>query len=560
MAAKLNLVKNYFCFCLFILISISTFSQVQIEKSTEKIIIDGKKYYVHTVEKGQTLYSISKVYGVSKEEILSLNPDISENNIKTGSSLKIPVLENTINDNLNNKNDDEQFIYYVIQKGDTEYKLCRKFGITKDEFYAINDNLSKNSPLKTGTKIKFPIETTKEDNKIQNNSEINTNNDTSKLIAKCDSLNWYSAKKEFEISILLPFDEHSNIEDILSEEIDNDDIDIFSAISETMMSFYFGCLTALENFQDLDISLKINTFSIGRDNEKLKKIIKDNKLNNSNLIIGPAFRSQIDFLNEHNSVSNATFLLPFSNEDALLKKYPNNIMFNSSNSIQEQKICDYISKQYINANVLIIENPNNNKSLKTSTNFQKQCNKLNINHKTIKYDGEKLVSLSSILSQEKENILISTYEDEIDITKMLTSLLQLKKQNITFIGNSKILDYKDIDPKYFSNVKFTHYTNFNIDYKNSETYDFLLKYRTNFNSEPNHYSFEGYDITNYFVDKLLKHGDNFYDCLEQQFNVNGVSGLLQFEQEKGYKNNSFINSSIYIHSLQKDYSFKLVYP
>ena len=55
----------------------SGFSQVNPENA---IIhkLDGKKYYLHTVKKGNTLYSISKVYAIEIEEIVAENPGIEK--------------------------------------------------------------------------------------------------------------------------------------------------------------------------------------------------------------------------------------------------------------------------------------------------------------------------------------------------------------------------------------------------------------------------------------------------------------------------------------------------
>jgi ABC-type branched-subunit amino acid transport system substrate-binding protein/LysM repeat protein len=62
------------------------------DKLRSKVIreIDGTEYYIHTILKGQSLYKISKIYGVEMDLIISLNPEIREG-LKTGATLKIPV-------------------------------------------------------------------------------------------------------------------------------------------------------------------------------------------------------------------------------------------------------------------------------------------------------------------------------------------------------------------------------------------------------------------------------------------------------------------------------------
>lgn len=66
------------------------FIPTPVEISDEKVSIKGDIYYLHKVLKGQTLYSISKAYGVSLEELHQVNASLSEG-LKTGMLLYIPA-------------------------------------------------------------------------------------------------------------------------------------------------------------------------------------------------------------------------------------------------------------------------------------------------------------------------------------------------------------------------------------------------------------------------------------------------------------------------------------
>ena len=63
---------------------------VVVERSSQITKIGSKEYYMHKVKAGHTLYSISKVYNVSIEEIEALNPEVKEG-LKVGHVLGIPV-------------------------------------------------------------------------------------------------------------------------------------------------------------------------------------------------------------------------------------------------------------------------------------------------------------------------------------------------------------------------------------------------------------------------------------------------------------------------------------
>ena len=73
---------------------------------------------------GDTLYGISKQFGVSVEKI-KLENDLSNNILIVGQTLKIPTLETTT--------------LYVVKKGDTLYSIASKYGTSVLELQGINN-------------------------------------------------------------------------------------------------------------------------------------------------------------------------------------------------------------------------------------------------------------------------------------------------------------------------------------------------------------------------------------------------------------------------------------
>ena len=83
----------------------------------------------HTVLKGQTLYSLSKLYGLSINELKRYN-GLSSNLIKTGQELRIA--------NFDAKTAQDQTAFWTVVKGDTLYSIARKNGLSVDELKRIN--------------------------------------------------------------------------------------------------------------------------------------------------------------------------------------------------------------------------------------------------------------------------------------------------------------------------------------------------------------------------------------------------------------------------------------
>jgi LysM repeat protein len=78
--------------CLFSLFifSAGVFAQTEVLKSNEIETFNGKPYYIHTIEQGQTVFSIAKAYDITVQELYEAN-SFAREGLKTGHLLRIPV-------------------------------------------------------------------------------------------------------------------------------------------------------------------------------------------------------------------------------------------------------------------------------------------------------------------------------------------------------------------------------------------------------------------------------------------------------------------------------------
>ena len=129
-------------------------------------------YYV--VKKGDTLYSIARQYGISVDALKQAN-NLSSNNLTIGMSLIIPDM------NMDSSLDNEEI--YIVQAGDSLYKIAGMYNMTVNELKALN-NLTSNN-LSIGQRLR-----------VVQNSETNDNTYTVKA---GDSL--YSIAKKYNVSV-----------------------------------------------------------------------------------------------------------------------------------------------------------------------------------------------------------------------------------------------------------------------------------------------------------------------------------------------------------------------
>jgi len=89
------------------------------------------------VEKGDTLYSISRRYDMSLEELIEANNLSSPDSLQVGQTLKLPTSK-----------------HYVVKKGDTLYKISREYGVDVATLARVN-NLKAPYSLKIGQKLQL---------------------------------------------------------------------------------------------------------------------------------------------------------------------------------------------------------------------------------------------------------------------------------------------------------------------------------------------------------------------------------------------------------------------
>jgi LysM repeat protein len=133
--------------------SVQVFAQepgMKVVRSTEKVLLNGKVYFIHTVKKKETIYSICKAYDITPNLLSKENPSVILG-LQPGQVLKIP--EEMDQDNY--PKEDGKFIYHKVRKGETFYSLSKQYNITVQELREMNPGLNIND-IPTDTILRIP--------------------------------------------------------------------------------------------------------------------------------------------------------------------------------------------------------------------------------------------------------------------------------------------------------------------------------------------------------------------------------------------------------------------
>jgi LysM repeat protein len=127
-------------------------NEIVVVVSKEKILVNGKTYYLHTVKKGENLYRIGLAYNVTPKDITAINTDVTET-LKEGQVLKIPTESTALKAAM--PTDSGKFFYHITEEQQTLYFISQKYKISKEELFKYNPELEV-SPLQTGQVVRIP--------------------------------------------------------------------------------------------------------------------------------------------------------------------------------------------------------------------------------------------------------------------------------------------------------------------------------------------------------------------------------------------------------------------
>lgn len=116
------------------------------------ISASAQEFKYHTVEAGETVYSIAKAYNISEEAIYKYNPD-AKGNLEVSSKLVIPLSQQK--KEVSAETEDIQFITHTVKRKETLYRLSKDYNVEIDEIKRFNKHLY-SEELQRGEEILIP--------------------------------------------------------------------------------------------------------------------------------------------------------------------------------------------------------------------------------------------------------------------------------------------------------------------------------------------------------------------------------------------------------------------
>ena len=110
--------------------------EAPIKADPQQISTKKNRYFEHTVQPKETLFSIAKLYGIGLETLKYIN-NLSGNDIHLG---QIVLLPTALKDRKTQEN--KKYVIHQVQPKEGLYGIARKYGVSIEQIKAINPRLT----------------------------------------------------------------------------------------------------------------------------------------------------------------------------------------------------------------------------------------------------------------------------------------------------------------------------------------------------------------------------------------------------------------------------------
>ncbi len=460
------------------------------------VIKEGATYVIHFVKQGQTIYSISRLYQVSPQQILDKNPSLATNpTLSVDQVLWIPF--------------------------DSEEQAK----ITMDNMTPLSE--SPNETLKNNdTNAVTPV------------TEITTTGTT------------VLVRPTINVSMLLPF--------FLSKNAPQNDDGIINMSKEIythtyqFLEYYEGVLIALDSLKKLGISVNLDV--IESNNDSLSINVGKIKTK-SDLIIGPVFPKTFPTVAGFAKRNSIPIVYPLSQEEANSLN-PFTIQMNTPQKNRYKAMVDYIIQNNENCHVCIVYNSESlekKNMVQCKAAFDEQKNQLlpkQITYETI-YNplANGMVTLDRAMDKKQKTIIVVLSKQQAFANNIVTKLYQASKShNIELWGMPQWELYENLELDFLFDLNFKLVTVNEIDYTSQSINNFISTYREIYSTEPTKFSFQGFDQMLYFG-QLCAQNANVFTSIRTNQGFDGLTERFYFQQKD---NGAFLNTATNIVEYDKN--------
>lgn len=511
---------------------------------TQKVAAEStEKAVYHYVLPKETKYSIAKQYGISLQELERKNPEvvtslpegfkllIKGNAVKTDvipvkAEIKKEIITATPAVKIA---DAKSYKEYTVKPKETLYGLSKMFIITQEELLKLNPALSEG--VREGMVLKVP----------GTSAEIITAQETKKEYTELSKV---KSKERKKLVLLLPF----NIAKIESDSINSTSKRLKKDKFLNMtLDFYAGALIAIDSAKTLGLNIDISIFDSQetKNSSAITSLVSNNDLQNTNVVIGPFYQSNVDKTAELLLSNDVAVISPLSKDQGV--SFAN--VFQSVPSPDAVKNAMFKFMRSKGGNMIAVVDKKKGSIIKYIKENQKdvQFSVLNGN------GGVSGENLKSLFVKDKINYVVmetaNTGMIKATVAAMLGSISTYKVQ-LVILEPNETLDTDEVSIANLAKLNLM-YPSVNRENESPEALIFEKEFKKKNRIDPTVFATRGFDLT---FDTMMRmsQGEKYQDTVENSATEQVDNKFEFYKQESG----GYANKGIYILYYDTDLTIK----
>jgi len=468
--------------CIFFL----TFNQALAQDGYEQIrsdqvrTIDGKRFFVHQVKKGQTLYAISKAYDVAMQDVINTNPEINQG-LKANQTLLIPapVAEDPLE------------LISVIEPAIIVPPVMDP-PVDKDHEVPGEDPISITTGYLT---YQLPCGMTPD-----------------------------SKKEVYNVALMMH---------LFLKESDSIDIgspsqkEIESYNSFRYIQFYEGFLLAVDSLRKAGLNLNLYVYSLETNPTFTSTLLKKPEMAEMDLIIGMLFNRNFEIVASWARDHQIPIVSPVSERESQVEGNPMVIKIRPSYTSEGITLAEYLANNHHFSHTLLIRSWEE-EGKKMADQIYANCLALGLDVITVSKDD-----LINKLNRGVENVVVVVSTQKPFVLNVLSQLnADTNGYEFTVFGLPRWDQFEGMDFQYMEKARAHIVVPSWVDYQDPWVKRLVRLFRENYKTDPENLAFQGYDVAWYFLNALKQYGTSFTDCL-MELSINLLQTDYKFRQQNG---------------------------
>ena len=501
------------------------------ESANEQLNMEGNVLY-HTIKQGETLYRLSKNYNISIENILKLNPGVSPENFKIGTVIKIVA-----NAPKTEKRETTVTVMksYIAETGDNLKKIAKRTGVDIDDLEDANPNVGK---VKTGMTIQIPVaKTDSVDVVVSEGNEYELqHNDSERIKEIYDSIHYLNSSKSINVALMLPFMLNNSVE---------------TKQSKLYTEFYKGFLLALKDVNERynDNEINVYTYDTEGTTDKLMSILSIDEVKEMDLIFAPDVLEQLDSISSFSKSNGIYVVNTFSVKDENYDNNPYMFQINIPQDNMYADVCDWISKDFKDYEVVFIHKKGNAKK-DIADNLKRYLEQERRTVKEVEYSSVLTCEeLLEVVNVNEKTLFIPTSGTKASLSQMIPALKKLKDENpmmeSAVVGYPEWSVYMEDWKQDFHTINAHFYSRVFVDEKAKDfekfNSEYLKWYGEDLIESTPCFGYLGYDTGKYFLSEMCKNGKDFNQNSSEYV---GLQSSFEFDRINSWS--GFVNQALYL--------------